>query len=217
MKRRGLNIASIITMSILGISNLITGITESRPFYQWFIYVGMFLAAACLIFIFEKYITPKIMALFFILLSVLSIILGDNGNLTGATFLIFSIYIFESKKVSLIALALTFVVILIKSVWSGFTVPQTMNYLLGYGYILSIYFLLIHPKPLRSISSEIDYETAEVIKMVISGLSYKEIADRLTISTSAVSKKLERCRARFNAKSNEHLVALLVSKGHIVL
>ena len=217
MKHRGLNTINASFFILFAVGNLISCITFNDPLWKILIYTLPLIGISVSIYILKKRITYKFTAWLFLGFSLLSVVMGDHGNMTGAIFICFAFYLFQNDRIVIVAAISTALTILGKSVITPFTIPQTINFIGGYFYIIAIYWVLIHPKPLKKISDEIDYETAEVIKMVISGLTYKEIADRLTISTSAVSKKLERCRSRFNAKSNEHLVALLVKKGHIVL
>lgn len=217
MKRVGLNTLSAVFFLIIAAGNFAEIITEGHPRHELLIWVVPFLLFSMLICLLKDKINSKITAIVFVLFSFCSIYFGDVGNLTGAVFLCFALYIFANTKVSLVAGVVSVLLILFKAVVNNWSVPQAINYLSAYAYIISVYWVMIHPKPLVFPVSGLDYETGQVINMVARGLPYKEIADKLSISDSAVSKRLERCRIRFGAKSNEHLVILLIKNGHIVL
>lgn len=217
MKRVDLNTLSASFFVVIAAGNFANIIISKAQLSDLFVWVLPFLLLSAAICFLKNKITPKTTAIVFILFSFGSIYFGNLGNLTGAVFLCFALYIFANTKVSVVAGVVSVLLILTKAIADEWSVPEVINYLSAYAYIISVYWVMIHPKPLVFPVSGLDYETGRVINMVANGMTYKEIADRLSISDSAVSKRLERCRIRFDAKSNEHLVILLIKNGHIDL
>lgn len=218
MKRSGLNIINASFFLIIAIANIVDCALTKSPLWEYFAYGLPLIAAAAAIYILKKKITPKITAGIFLAFSILSIAFGDHGNLTGAVFFCFGIYTFKSHKIATIGIVLTALAILGKAVITPYTIPQTVNFIAGYFYIVSVFYVLIMRQDIPRVGSDPDdYEIAEIVKMLINGLSYKEIADRMDVSASAISKRLERVRGRMGAKSNEHLAILMSRNGQIVI
>ena len=217
MKRSGLNTLNAAFFILVSAANIANCIIESKPLWEYFAYSLPLILAAVIIYIFKNKITPKITAGIFLAFSILSIVFGDHGNLTGSVFLCFALYVFANMRLSIVVGVMTVLVILGKSVIAHWTVPQVINYMSAYTYILAVYWILIHPKERTVECDSLDYVTMGVIKMVIAGTNRKEIADRLDITESGITKKLKSAREKMTARSTEELVLILAEKGHIGL
>lgn len=224
MKRSGLNTVNASFFLIIAAGNIVSCLSFRDPFWIFFSYTAPFILASIFIYLMKNRITPKITAWIFLCISLYATFNGGNGdltegygNLTGAIFLCFALYLFKNRKIAIISGITTSLVILGKAVISLWTVPQTINFISGYIYILIIYWILHSSPKIKVEMSSDDYETADIVMMMINGLSYKEIADRMDVSASAISKRLERARGRIGAKSNEHLAILMSRSGQIVI
>lgn len=217
MKKCGSNNIFAAAFLALAIGNSIDCFLTQSPFIDYLLYSGPFLVLSPIFFFLRESITKKGRAWILIIFSILAIIAGDHGNLTGAMFLCFSLFIFANTRIIAIAITAAVIAIIGKAAFSGWTVSQSINYIIGMIFVVWYYWNDIHPKPLKSESPDLDYETMEVIKLTIQGIHKKEIADRMDITDSGVSKKLKRARDRMNARSDMELAIILSSKGHIVL
>lgn len=209
LKLRTVNLFFLIIISIF---NLVDCIIKKSNYLDYIIYILPFIIIITL-YLFIK--SMKMDAYLFLVASIFSIIFGDWGNLTGAIFLCFSIFCFKNNKAIIIILACTIITIVIKFIANNSTLSQSINYILGYTYIILIYYILIHPKKGKesySISylDEIDFK---IIKLLISGLKTKDIADRVFLTTNAIIKRLEKLRKKIGAYNNEQLVYKLIEKG----
>lgn len=203
---------------LIAAGNIAEGLIFSYGLF-WFIgYPGTQVIIAAILFFFGSKISLKTIAYMFYAMSIASIGMGDRGNLSSAFFLCVAFQIFENMKVFKYALAITVLAILPKAI-SHYTVPQTYKLLVGlFGMVAVWYEVFVRPKQIkRKVFTEEDNENANIMQYVVNGLSYKEIADLVNISQSAISKRLERFRGRMDAKSNEELAILLSRSGQIVL
>lgn len=178
-------------------------------------YVLPFILAFILYGIFKEY---KIDFLLFVAATPLSIFIGTWGNLTGAIFLCFSFYTIRDKTVILIILICAIISIFIKMLFDpDGTIPRTFNYIIGYAYIILIYFILIHPKKINLSRLNEDEININIINLLISGDRIKEIADKVYLSHNAVTKRIEKMRVKYNCRNNEQLVLYFVEKGNLRL
>ena len=145
----------------------------------------------------------------------------EEANLTGAIFLIYSLYLFNSNIMNGIMIISTFIAIGSK-VFFGFSGNQLMALIMGYGYVLIIYYILIHPKKkIQSgpeiIYTELEQEDIQILQYLYEGYSIKEISDRIYITPGAINKRMSRAKETMNAKTRDHLLAICREKRFIRL
>ncbi len=190
--------------------NFINCLISKYPWIDYVIYPGILFLLTIIYLIFKEY---KVNSLLFIMLSILSIIFGDHGNLTGAIFLCFAVYIIKQKEIIIGIIIVIIITILIKFVLIKYTLAQMMNYIIVFAAIILIYFDLIHPK--RKINTcvlKIDEVDNQIMELLIGGLKNKEIADRVYLSQNAVTKRIGNLRKKYNCYNNEQLIYKLFEK-----
>lgn len=170
--------------------------------------------------ILNKKIKYKANAVIFYLYSIILLFTDSQSDLTFTVFLIFSLYIFNTFKTIITMIMVTSLCILIKYLINDYSLVWFLTYLIGTAFVVSIYYVLIHPKDNIIVrSSFIDYTNEQIIKMTINGYSRKEISEKLYISSDAVSKRIARLKRDFGFKNgtNMQLLAYLIKKRHISL
>lgn len=199
---------------LLFVYNLLDQIIKNQNILLRIQYTVPFLIAAILCYVFRK--KYKYNAYLFAVMSVFSIVFTNQpGVLTGTVFLVFSLYIFQTKKTNIIIAGCAAVAIATK-IFTGFSTIQVLNLIIGYAYCVAIYYFLIHPKP-ATVSEDIDYELAELVKLQLQGFTTKEIGDKLCASPAAITKRLERARKEYECRTNYQLLGKLVRIGYISL
>lgn len=210
IKNRHIIIFHIVLIMAL---NVLKGITEKWN-YDWFIYVIPFFIMLIIYLCIKK--SYRIDPVSFILCAVLCIIFGDWGNLSGSTFLIFSLYCTKYKtKILLILFAIIIMAIVTKFVFfmKEATILDTVMYCIGFEFIISIYYNTIHPK--QKFTIEEDMTNARILGYMIQGLKNKEIADTIGLTYNAVAKRIESMRAKYRCGNNEQLIFKLMENGGI--
>lgn len=218
MKKITVNHVHGSLFAIIGVGNLMTGLTKTFP-EAWLalIYVAPFVAMSAAFFIFNEKIPKKATGWILLLFTIPAIFAGDNGNITSATMLCFAFYLIPKRALIIAGITSMFAAIIVKAVISGFTVAQSLNYLAAHAWVLGIYFLVIHPKPLEVSHKDLDAETLETIRLSIKGKTHQEIADIQDISTAAVSKRITRAVKKVNAASVLDLAIMVVKTGQVSL
>jgi DNA-binding CsgD family transcriptional regulator len=201
----------------VAVANIVGCIIGDPTWFQYIFNVALLVVISCAFYFLRKIITFKVLAYLYVAFSVLSILLGEHDSLTGAIFVCFAIYVFDNNRIRSISILLVALATLLKAVFASFSIPQTMHFIAGNAFIITIFWLLIMKPSKPVVTNPDDYETAEIVKYMIDGLSYKEISERLICSESAISKKLERARKKAGVKSNIHLAIILSRSGQIVL
>lgn len=211
IKKNIVTIINICMFLLLFVYNLLDQIIKNQNILLRIQYTVPFLIAAILCYVFRK--KYKYNAYLFAVMSVFSIVFTSQpGILTGAVFLVFSLYIFQTKKTNIIIAGCAAVAIATK-IFTGFSTIQVLNLIIGYAYCVGIYYILIHPKP-DKVPSKIDDVSWRIIEMRINGLEIKEIADKIYLSTDAVNKRIKRMRHKFNCKNREQLIYKLSKLGY---
>ena len=215
MKRSGLNTINAALFFVIGVGNAITILTDDKPLWWLSTHTGVLIGIALAFFLLKPKISPKISAILYVIVSLFSIIFAEHDSLTGSFFLCFAIYILENKKITIFALTATAIAVLAKAAFTPWSVPQTINFIAGYSYILAVYWVLIHPKQPKITSKELDYETLEIILKLYKGMNRAEISDSLSINPSTVTDKMKKARSKMGAKSDMELWEKLRQKGYI--
>ena len=205
---------NITIFTIVGIINLINAISGHSPLWRYFAYVFPFLIFALVQIFLNSKINMKVNAIIFLACSILSVAFGDRGNLTGATFLFFSIYSWGNDRYTYVTLILSLFVMVSTFVYKGYTIPQSVNYIAGYSYFIAIYFIMIHPKKPK-MHNGFDEITNEIIEYLMAGYDNKSISDRINLSVDAINKRIQRAREKLEVNNNEQMVYKIIKKGYI--
>lgn len=157
----------------------------------------------------------------FSIIAIFATFIGQQGNTTGLTFIIFSAYIFRNKAINIIILfVLSIIAIAAKAMFLDFSIGNTLNIFVAYSAMFIIYYILIHPKnKIHSgpeiICTELEQEDIQILQYLSEGLSIKEISDKIYISPGAINKRIGRAKETMQAKSREHLLIICIKKRFI--
>lgn len=200
----------LLSLFISSIVNFINCIIYKYSWINYIIYPGILFLIFVFYLVFKDY---KVNSILFFVCSILSIIFGNCGNLTGAIFLCFAFYIIKKKKIINIVICMIILTILIKFIIEKYTLAQMMNYIIIFIAIILIYFDLIHPKKIiNTCVIKIDEIDSQIIEFLIKGLKNKEISDKVYLSSNAVTKRIEKLRKKYNCYNNEQLIYQLFEK-----
>ena len=204
---------NIFVLSLISILNIYTGIIEKMDFIYYVYYVLPFIISLIIYSFFRNYIID---ALLFIIASSLSIFISSWGSLTSPIFLCFAFYCLDDKKIIVITCFCTLITIISKMIMDeNGTIIRTIMYIIGYSYIILIYYILIHPKKSYNILIDEDKINLEIISFLIQGNRIKEIANKVYLSENAITKRIEKMRVKYNCRNNEQLVYSFTEKGYI--
>lgn len=211
LKKYSILTTNIITFILLCIINLFELITSNRSIILFGLYTIPFIIAIIICTIFRKhYITNAIL---FAVMSIFALIsTKEIGNLTGLVFLFYSLYIFVSLKTNIILLIITALIIASK-VFMGATAMQIVATYIGYAYCIRIYYILMHPKT-DMIPCEIDAVNRQIIMLMTKGYNNKEIGDKISLSSDAVRKRINRVCYSFKCKNGRQLIYRLSELGY---
>jgi DNA-binding CsgD family transcriptional regulator len=203
---------SLVFLSVTLVLNLLDMIVEQAGLIQYVVFVLPFVITIGSVLIFRGY---KVNAFVYAIFGLLTTLGANTGNFSGAIFICFSLYIFNTKKTNVILIALLVVCIGANSTIRGFTVSDTLNNLNAYAFTVAVYYYLIHPRPAKIIEScKFDGENKEILEYLADGYSNKEIADKVYLTHNAVTKRLKTLRDNMGVRSNSQLVHVLTKKGY---
>jgi DNA-binding CsgD family transcriptional regulator len=203
-----------ITFLCVMLFNLFKGIVYKNNTVYFLYHVVPFVPALILNIYFQKKKQYKWNAFIYAVIGICSIFGNGTANYSGAVFIIFSFYIFNSRITNIILFTITLVSIVAKNMIFGFTLNNLIGHIIVFGFSFLIYYILIHPKNIET-SPSIDYELSEIIKMKSQGLTTKEISDRLYVSPDAVMKKWSRSRKDDGCDNDVQYILKLVKNGQI--
>lgn len=210
-----LYIINMACLFLIGTVNLINGIATGKGFLYFCGYSFIFYAVLLITYIFKIKSKYKWNALLYALMGLAVTYTGYEGNFSGAIFILFSIYIFNTNKSNLILSISTLLIITSKFALKSFTIGETVNMFIIYSLVFIIYFILIHPKnPSMIYNPKIDEENSQIIELIAAGKTNKEIADKVYLTQNAVTKRLKTMRDNFQVKSNCELIYILTKKGY---
>lgn len=215
IRNRSLYILNIVALVLVGAFNLIDCISERSPFLDYILYVLVFYLIAGFIIYAAKKNKYKWNALLFAILGIGTLLGNEPDNYSGAVFIMFSLYIFNSKKTNLILMAVMIITIVGKNIFFDLDITNTVNLFLVYAYVFLVYYILIHPKkPIIISGPNLDYENTKIVEYLVAGYTNKEIAYRVALTENAVTKRLLAIRSNFGARTNSQLSFILSKKGY---
>ena len=204
----------ILHIFLIMLLNMFKAITEKWNYERFIIYVIPFFITLVIYLCIKK--SYKIDPVAFVLCAGLCIIFGDWGNLSGATFLIFSLYCIQYKdKILLLIFAAILISIVIKFVFfmKDATILDTVMYLIGFEFIITTYYITMHPRKKFYLDEGIT--NTRIIGFLIQGLKSKEIADMINISDNAVTLRIKKMRVKYKCGNNEQLIYRIMKNGGI--
>lgn len=190
------------------------GIVSEESFRYYVFYIFIFIPIIPINVFFQIKKEYRWNAFLYALIGIGTLFSKVPANYSGAVFIIFSFYIFNNKITNLILFVGVVISIFSKNIFFNIDINNTINQFMVFTFSFAIYYFLIHPKPPK-ILKDFDYELAEVIKYKLQGYATKEIGDRLSLSSSAINKKMERARNDYNCKNNYQLIGKLIKQGFI--
>ena len=186
---------------------------NSRGAERYLLYVAPFFILGLLVLFWKNY---KVNAVLYAAAGVIIALTGGNGNFSGAIFLIFSIYIFNTFKTMLALLVLTAISIVSRCVFLDYTIPDTINLFIAYAFSFGVYFVLIHPKSeSKPVLSKVDEDTIKIVGYIRDGKKVKEIAELVYLSTDAIYSRLSRARKLYECENTAQLCELFVVLGFL--
>ncbi len=209
---------NFFVLIFIGIFNTITLLIGNRPIKDYLFYVMPFIIIGIIYFFLNRNKKSlKINALLFLIVGLFATVSGQRGNATGIIFICFSLYIYNSYKTNLIILGLTIIAFIIKYIILDLTVTQTLNIILIYSYVITIYYLLIHPKKTEMIKDpKISEQNRKIIQYLVTGKQYKEIAEMgdIWLSSEAMRQRITRVRRDFDCFTDNQLIYKLLKQGY---
>lgn len=198
---------NILLILFIVIQNTIISIVDDI-FY--IVYLFPFIISIILLFVIRK--KPEILnsyILFFF--AVIQSFLGERGNFGGVIFLIFSIKLYGSRNQNIIRIGIIIIIIGLKSVFLNMSVLAVINLIFLYSGSLVLYHILFYDK--KKFNIEIDDQTEQIIFWLVRGYEIKEIAEKIYMSSAAVSKRIQRLKEKCGCKTVYELIYLLSLSG----
>ena len=194
----------VIITSLVIIFNCITFFVNSEDFLYLLKYVIPFI---CLLFllIFYRKVFLNEWLLFLCALGVA--MMGQQGNFSGATFMIFSFMIYSSRNRNIIKLSIFLLALVVKSLIININISQFVNLLLLNSAVIVVYFVI--PKKTMEKPIDIDDQVLQIINYKLRGLTYKEISELVFIKVPAIHKQIDRERKKLNCRSRQDLFDLV--------
>lgn len=177
-----------------------------------FFYVGSIIT----IFMYKKKIY-KWNAFAYYLTGIIIILFDPRPNLTGAMFIGFAIIIYSTQKTNILILIITLLLLTLKAVIYDFDIPSIVGLFAGYSFSLIIFHILFNPQKITCKIPKTDETTEEIIQYLITGLSPKEISEKINITPDAVRKRIQRVCKLNECRNTEQLVYKLMEKRYFCL
>lgn len=178
-------------------------------------YVGVFVVASAVFFILHNKLSLKWTAGVMIFFMAMYLFMGDASSGDAAICAVFAIAAMPSRKLLVIVLSLLGVGATLKVGFMAQPAPQSIAYIALLGYFVVMFFELIWGKGVKLSAWMLDKEIIDIMRLVIKGERYKEIADRYETTESAIGKKLKRAREKVGARSNEELAIIMAENGRL--
>jgi len=204
---------------LVGTFNLLDCITKSSGFLDYILYVGIFIILAFITWICQRYKKYKWNAIFYAVIGLGTILGNEIGNYSGAVFIIFSIYIYHSLKTDIILSFMILIIAVAKNMFFDFGIEATINLILVYSMIFTIYYILIHPKSKQSkivYCPHLDETDIQIVQNLYQSCIYKEIAPLVDLKEGAVARRVSRLRQRMNVGSTQELIVKCLQMGYIL-
>ena len=198
---------NIAAMTLVAGFNLVDGIHHHTEVVRLLLFTVPFVAVAVALFFIKTY---KINAVVYAISGLLVAATGGTGNFSGAIFLIFSFYIFNTAVTNWILLFLCAGVLTVKYLFAGYTIPDMLNQIVAYAFTFGIYFVLMHP---RGKVAGLDEDEEEIIQCMSEGMRVKEIADQMNLTANAIYKRQRKLREKYKCGSNAELIGKLRLKS----
>lgn len=204
-----------IVLLLIGVINLIRGILDFRSFVYFLEFVVPFFVALGINILSWKKGFFKWHAVLYGIIGIWVILSNEPSNFSAVVFILFSFHIFNNKVSNVVLFCGVVIAVFIRNVLVDSEPGFLVAHYLVFGYVFVIYFLLFQKNTI-SFSKEIDDITRQLITLKTKGYTTKEIADRMCLSTDAISKRLKRLCVKFGCKNNDVLLYTLLRDGHIV-
>lgn len=209
-----LSLLNSVVIFLIATFNLITCIQLQKDVFNILTEVVLIYGLAGITIYFGYKNWYKWTACLYLFIGLMATLIGVEDNGTGSIFLVFAIYIFNSKRFNIIIICSTIIAIVFKFTLLDYTISQSVNMLILYIYVFLIYYILIHPKK-PNIYTGLDEITKEIIEYKMAGWSTKAVADKVCLSTDAIQKRISRACAKYDAGNLAQLVYKLMKKGYI--
>lgn len=209
----------IIVAAISGaVGNIITAITGDHSFVTSVLYTAPPIIGG-IGFLVAKHIKGPWLATFFMLCAWIAAGMGEQGNPASAFFVIFSFHAHKSDIRLIVMLAGVAIVTMGKFVFLDYGVSQFFAYNSGYIFFLGYYWYRVYregPGGFAPIEGHpIDEINLRILHLLAEGKTRQEIADRVFLSYSAVTQRVQRLREAMEFETVEVMMYRLTVAGVI--
>jgi DNA-binding CsgD family transcriptional regulator len=208
-----------ITIICVCLFNLFKGIATNKPLAGYFIYVLPFFILFTFNTINQLKKWYKGNAILYAVLGIGTLLGNEPANYSGAIFIIYSFYIFNSFRTNIVLFSVVFISIVAKNIFHGIDVNNTINLIISYAFTFSIYYILIHPKPKpeRKIlfCPHLDEKDLIIVEKLSQSYIHKQIAPLVGLNPGAVSRRISRMYEKLGVHSAPGLVAKCLELGYI--
>jgi hypothetical protein len=205
---RHLNITAALLIAFI---NAIDCIDQNVGLWQYLAFAAPFLIFAGVLMAWKDY---KVNAVVYAISGITQAAFGNPGDFSGAVLIMFSLYIYSSAKTNTMLLGSVTLAIISRHLFMGYTIPDTINLLVAYVFVLGVYFILMHPKPApEPIVIKVDEEALETVQLLRSGMTVKEAAAEQGITQSGVYHRRDKVRKAYRCASNDELYMHLEKIG----
>lgn len=202
-----------VNLSALGFITVMNTLSIFIDGFDW-VYIATYVAPFILIigalYLLRKW-QSQITCYFLLIAGIIVILVGNNGNFSGAIFIIFSIHLDPGRNKTIFKLALMAITIAIKSLLIQITTIQLINLMFIHFLVYIYYYVLFTEKKTVTIY-EIEDQTDQIIDYLMAGLTIKEIGIKTCLTPAAVTKRINRLRDSENCKTTYQLMAIMSQK-----
>lgn len=201
-------IIGALSSFLLAAANAINIIIKSLPIYYWITHVLLFIVTGTCILLFRK---KALYAVILVTIGCAINILGDKNNFSGIIYILFAISMTKKKEYILLIICFGIISIISKCIIFPDEAPTIINLIIGSIITSAIYFNLT--KNELRLPGQKRYTDDDIINSLISGMTAKEIAYDLNITSNAVNKHMQRIRKNHGCRNNEQLISELYKSG----
>jgi len=217
IKKINLYIFNASIAFIVASLNLMDYLTEETSILFLFTNVVFFYTITLLTLFMYKKKVYKWNAFIYFITGITIILFDPRPNLTGAMFIGFSITIYNTQKTNIVILIITILLLTLKGIIYNFDIDSVIALFTGYSFSLIIFLILFNPQKITCEIPKTDPITESIISDLISGMTPKEISEKINITPDAVRKRIQRVCKLNECKNTEQLVYKLMEKRYFCL
>jgi len=147
---KAVSIINVVLLSIIFVSNIFIAFTRQQlgELLIFGIFTFFFLLVLSIYIMITK--NNFFMGILYIIIGLLCTVLGGQGNLSGIIFIIFALMIYKSMASIYIIISLLLVAILGKAIYFKYNIFETVNIIIMYIGIYTIFYFLVFKKVVKN-------------------------------------------------------------------